>query len=237
MNRKVTLVHPLGNNSDKSPRAPRPPRPHLGRRKSFYDYTRERMNQRLQGVKRCQFMVIFVFCFGILMFQAAQCVRKFLDHKTGTADKYAHVSKAPFPVLTICPPYPYDSEQLTNHGVTRSQIQWKANWISNQSDVDPVQFYDDVVLDLEKLVKHVDVYAEAEINGTNLFRMPANETFCGEKLFWTKPYYYNGNCFAFRLPSCLADSGVLELVLDFYDKMDIFIHHPGYFLNPNSRYS
>lgn len=61
------------------------------------------------------------------------------------------------------------------------------------------------------------------------------ETFCDERLFRISPYYYNGDCFSMELPSCLREAGVLEIVFDFYNKTDIFIHHPGQFLSPNSR--
>ena len=37
------------------------------------------------------------------------------------------------------------------------------------------------------------------------------------------------------MPSCLANAGPLEVVIEFYDKTDIFIHHFGQFLSPNSR--
>ena len=37
------------------------------------------------------------------------------------------------------------------------------------------------------------------------------------------------------VPSCLAEAGVLEVVIEFYDKTDMFIHHLGSFLSPNSR--
>ena len=37
------------------------------------------------------------------------------------------------------------------------------------------------------------------------------------------------------VPSCLAEAGVLEVVIEFYDKTDMFIHHVGTFLSPNSR--
>ena len=38
-----------------------------------------------------------------------------------------------------------------------------------------------------------------------------------------------------QIPDCLHKAGPLEVVFDFYDKTDIFIHHPGQFLSPNSR--
>ena len=37
-------------------------------------------------------------------------------------------------------------------------------------------------------------------------------------------------------PQCLQDAGILEVVLTTTDKTDIFIHHRGQFLSPNSRY-
>ena len=34
---------------------------------------------------------------------------------------------------------------------------------------------------------------------------------------------------------CVIAAGPLEVVFEFYDKTDIFIHHFGQFLSPNSR--
>jgi len=73
------------------------------------------------------------------------------------------------------------------------------------------------------------------VEGSNVLIVKANETLCGENLFKVEEYYYNGDCYALTLPNCLRESGVLELVVDFHDKTDIFIHHEGQFLSPNSR--
>ena len=54
-------------------------------------------------------------------------------------------------------------------------------------------------------------------------------------MFFKKEYYFNGDCFATILPDCVIDAGPLEVVFEFYDKTDIFIHHSGQFLSPNSR--
>ena len=56
-----------------------------------------------------------------------------------------------------------------------------------------------------------------------------------KNLFYKKEYYFNGDCFATILPDCVIDAGPLEVVFEFYDKTDIFIHHSGQFLSPNSR--
>ena len=37
------------------------------------------------------------------------------------------------------------------------------------------------------------------------------------------------------MPSCLANAGPLEVEFGFLQKTDIFIHHNGQFLSPNSR--
>ena len=37
------------------------------------------------------------------------------------------------------------------------------------------------------------------------------------------------------LPECIIAAGPLEVVFEFYDKTDIFIHNTGQFLSPNSR--
>ena len=88
---------------------------------------------------------------------------------------------------------------------------------------------------VEEIVKSVNIYAEIEIDGKNGFKILPNETVCGNGLFYTKQYYYNGDCFALELPDCLKSAGVLEIVMNFRNKTDIFIHHPGQFLSPNSR--
>ncbi len=163
-------------------------------------------------------------------------MRKFFSSKTGTADKYAHVSSVSFPAMTVCPPYPYDGEALERHGTNRTALQWGAHWVSNRSGVTPAQFYREVVVGVEELVRSVDVYSEEEVGGTNILGgLAPNDSLCGEALFSVKEYYYNGDCFSFEPPRCLREAGVLEMVMDFHDKVDIFIHHPGQFLNPNSR--
>lgn len=208
-----------------------------GKRKpSFVTFAKERIKQRMNNVKKFQFFIIFLVCMAILAFQTAQCVDKYLEKSTGTADKYVHVSKTSFPIMTICPTYPYKLTKLKEHGLnTKNEIQFGANWVSKQQGISPTEFYKDVVLEIDDIVKHVDVYVEVAIEGKNLFRIKPGEKFCDKELFKTKQYYYNGDCFALRLPSCILDSGVLEVVFDFYNKTDIFIHHPGQFLSPNSR--
>ncbi len=191
--------------------------------------------QKIVNAKRCQFILIFVVCFGILMYQIGQCVHKFTQANTATGDKYIHVSMTNFPELTICPAYPYDMERLRLHNVTRSGLQWHAMWVSNQPNISPNVFFEDVVLPLDEVVKSVDVFLESEVDGQSHFTFEGNATFCGESFYREKPYYYNGQCYAFVLPTCLHKAGTLELIFRFYNQTDIFIHHPGQFLNPNSR--
>ena len=61
-------------------------------------------------------------------------------------------------------------------------------------------------------------------------------SFVGRNYFTRKNIrYVNGDCFAVVLPECVMAVGPLEVVLEFYDKTDIFIHNIGQFLSPNSR--
>ena len=79
--------------------------------------------------------------------QAAECVQKYLNFSTGTGDKYVHVSRTSFPVLTVCATYPYKMDRLAAHGISyKNKLQLEAHWVSNDSSVSPVQFYEDVVL-------------------------------------------------------------------------------------------
>ena len=139
--------------------------------------------------------------------------------------------------LQVCPTYPYKLDRLHHHGIaTKTDIQFYAQFTSNFSDVSPVQLYEDVVMTVDEIVEVVQIYAEVEIDGKNTFLIRPNETFCNEYIFQTKQYYYNGDCFSLNVPDCLKSGGVLEINIDFYNKTDVFIHHEGQFLSPNSRY-
>ena len=108
--------------------------------------------------------------------------------------------------------------------------------MSNRSGVSPSDFYSDVVIPLSEVLESVTVYAEAEVDGDNILRLYPNSTVCGgESPFQVRQYYYNGDCYSLSLPSCMIELGILELVFVFLGKIDIFIHHQGQFLNPNSR--
>lgn len=73
--------------------------------------------------------------------------------KSGTADKYVHVSKTAFPELTICPTYPYKLEVLQSNGIeTRNNLRFGSNWISNDTNTTPEQFYKEIVLDVKALL-------------------------------------------------------------------------------------
>jgi hypothetical protein len=217
-------------------------------RKGFFNPTpvlkQEKVNglenfvrSKLKTIKRLQYAIIYVVCTSVLLFQIGQCAFKYLDKNTGTADTYVHVSNTTFPVLTICPTYPYKLDVIQQNGIeTLSDVQWQANWNSNNSEKSPKDFYNEMVLQIDDIVANTKFYIEQPINGSNILDLKPYETVCnGQDIFIVKPYYFNGNCYAMKVPDCLEKSGVLEVVFDFYDKTDIFIHHPGQFLSPNSR--
>lgn len=160
--------------------------------------------------------------------------------------------------MTVCPTYPYKLDRLQYHGIEfKNMIQFGAAFVSNDSSVSPKEFYEDVVLkvrvesnddnivlgfqllcfslQIDEIVSSIKIYAEGLIDGKNIFELNPNDEFCGATLFKTKQYYYNGDCFALIPPECLRDSGLLEITFKFFDKTDIFIHHKGQFLSPNSR--
>ena len=91
--------------------------------------------------------------------------------------------------------------------------------------------------DLKDIIHTITIYVEQVIDGKNIIKIGPTETLCGNglKLFYKKEYYFNGDCFATVLPDCVIEAGPLEVVFEFYDKTDIFIHHFGQFLSPNSR--
>ena len=199
-------------------------------------FSKDRLKHKWNRIKKTQFIVILLICSGILAFQVAQCVKKYYLMATATGDKYVHVSKTSFPVMTICSTYPYKLDRLNYHGVaTKTDIQFKAQFVSNRSGVTPVEFYNDVVWTQEEIIESVEIFGEKEIGGKNNFLVKPNETFCGEYLFKKKQYYYFGDCFALNLPECLLDGGVVEINIIFPNSTDVFIHHHGQFSSPNSR--
>ena len=118
-----------------------------------------------------------------------------------------------------------------------SNVQFGAQWLSNDSTKNVLDFYEEMTLDIDDIVDNVLFYLEQPIDGSNIVRFKPNELVCnGSKLFFKKEYYFNGDCFALQIPDCLKSAGPLEIVFDFYDKSDIFIHHIGQFLSPNSRF-
>ena len=195
-----------------------------------------KIKQKWSRVKKVQFFLILAICAGILAFQIAECVKKYNVRATATGDKYVHVTNTSFPVMTICPTYPYKLNRLNFHGIkTKSDIQFEAAFVSNRSEVTPTQFYEDVVYAKEEIIDAIEIFSEAEIGGLNKFILSPNDTICEESIFKTKQYYYNGDCFALNLPTCLKLAGILEIIITFFNKTDIFIHHDGQFLSPNSR--
>jgi hypothetical protein len=195
------------------------------------------VRKHLVWVKRLQYAVIVITCTAVLCFQVGKCIKKFGTKSTGTANKYVHVSKTAFPELTICPTYPYKLDTLIANGIpTRNDVQFGASWISNDSRKSPQDFYKEVVLNVDDIVQKVSIYVEQLVDGKNIVHLGPFDTICnGQTIFSTKLYYFNGDCFALVLPDCLHDAGPLEVNFDFIVKADIFIHHFGQFLSPNSR--
>jgi hypothetical protein len=163
------------------------------------------VKNNLVWIKRFQFAVIGITCTAVLFFQVGKCIEKFLAKNTGTADKYVDVSKTAFPELTICPSYPYKWDKLIANGIpTKEDIQFGGNWISNDSKKSSQEFYNEIVLKVDEIVQKVSIYVEQLVNETTTIILEPLDTICnGQTLFKTKPYYYNGDCFALVLPDCL----------------------------------
>ena len=195
------------------------------------------IKKHLKAIQRLQYLVIIIVAIAVLIIQTYECVEKYMLKSTGSGDEYQHTSQVPFPEMTICPTYPYQLEVLKDNGIPgTNNIQLGAQWISNDSFVTPKDLYQDVVIPLDKVVHSLRIYFEKFIDGKNIIDLQPNDKVCdNEPVFLTKPYYWNGDCFALVIPSCIAEAGILEVVLEFHDKTDIFIHHTGQFLSPNSR--
>lgn len=159
------------------------------------------VRRRLNGIKKFQLVAMFFVSFIVLSFQAGKCVEKYLDAFTGTGDKYVHVSKISFPVMTICPTYPYRldklkvrtthspgslhctiEKRLQEHGIeTKTAMQFNGQWVDKeQPSLSVADLYDEVVLDLEDIFINVFVNAEGNVDGKNNFDVGPKDLICGE---------------------------------------------------------
>ncbi|XP_023334500.1 uncharacterized protein LOC111705999 isoform X2 [Eurytemora carolleeae] len=196
----------------------------------------ESTKKKVGWAKKIQFILIFLVSFAILIVQGRQCVENYLKKLTSTGDTYAHVATLPFPELTICPTYPYKLDVLQANGIpSQSAIQFNSNWISNISFISPKQLYESTLIKIEEILVQLRLDLEGSFNGSSIMFIKPNQLVCGKQVFRATEYYYNGRCYTMELPDCILRLGVLEVNIDFIDKTDIFIHHEGQFLSPDSR--
>ncbi len=215
---------------------------HQRPKSSLLQFAKNKIRERFSRVKKLQFFAIFAVCAGLLTFQIVQCAIKYAKHSTGTADNYVHVAETDFPDLTLCPTVGYKLDRLSHHGIqSRPEIQFGSEFVSKTQKVSPEEFYDDVVLKIGDFVEHVKVDTEQLINDSyQITYAPDEDVKCGngippQKLFHVRPYYFFGDCYALTLPSCIKSAGILEILIDLKSKTDIFLHHEGQYMSPNSK--
>ena len=166
------------------------------------------------------------------------CLDKFLANNTATAESYSYIADQPFPDLTVCPSLPYKKNVLVKNGIpARKNIQLGAEWVSKDSRTAPEDFFEQVVFKLDDLVEDLSLVLETPFNGNASVFFPASsfKNVCNQILFRNTEYYFNGRCFTLQLPKCILKLGILELIMHFRKKVDIFIHHEGQFFSPDSR--
>ena len=92
--------------------------------------------------KHVRYGMIFLLCSVILCYQVSQLVIRFFEERTGISDEYMDISKVPFPEFNVCPKFPYKTDVLKKHGIeNRRQIQFEAQWVSNDSSITPREMY------------------------------------------------------------------------------------------------
>ena len=182
----------------------------------------------LKWVKHAQYLIIFLLCWGFLVYEIFCALEKYLEKDTGTADEYVLNTKTKFPALTICPSLPYKEEILHRNGILgtylyylknfvsindhlkknsyhflffaisdRTEVQFHAQWTSNDSKISPKDFYESIVNDIHEIINQVNITIEGKFDGQHHMIMKPNDKICknNESLFKPKPYYYNGDCF------------------------------------------
>ena len=192
-------------------------------------------------LKLILFFVLGIFGTGIVGLKCWDCYQRYQNKLTGTSDLYKHISEVPFPDLSFCPVSGYKENVLRSYGLQSiSDYTQESIWTSrNGNTKNPEEVYNDSTFSLEEIIGTVEVYLDRYINGSEkvTFDPKSNRNPCGEekKVFLAREYYFNGNCYSIIMPKCVHRVGPLEVIVNVKEAVDVFIHHPGQFLSPNSR--
>ena len=193
-------------------------------------------------LKLILFFVLGIIGTGTVALKCWDCYIRFQNKLTGTSDLYKHISEVPFPDLTFCPVSGYKEDILINNGLQNiSDYTEESIWSSSNGNAEsPEELYIESTFSLEEIIGIVEVYLDRYINGSEkvTFDPKSNQNPCGEdpkNVFLAREYYFNGNCYSIVMPECVHQAGPLEVIVNVKEAVDVFIHHPGQFLSPNSR--
>ena len=193
-------------------------------------------------LKLILFFVLGIIGTGTVALKCWDCYIRFQNKLTGTSDLYKHISEVPFPDLTFCPVSGYKENVLINNGLQNiSDYTEESIWSSSNGNTEsPEELYIESTFSLEEIIGIVEVYLDRYINGSEkvTFDPKSNQNPCGEdpkNVFLAREYYFNGNCYSIVMPECVHQAGPLEVIVNVKEAVDVFIHHPGQFLSPNSR--
>ena len=193
-------------------------------------------------LKLILFFVLGIIGTGTVALKCWDCYIRFQNKLTGTSDLYKHISEVPFPDLTFCPVSGYKENVLRNNGLQNiSDYTEESIWSSSNGNAEsPEELYIESTFSLEEIIGIVEVYLDRYINGSEkvTFDPKSNQNPCGEdpkNVFLAREYYFNGNCYSIVMPECVHQAGPLEVIVNVKEAVDVFIHHPGQFLSPNSR--
>ena len=179
------------------------------------------------------FSILSLIGTGVVALKCWDCYQRYQKKLTGTSDLYKHISEVAFPDLTFCPVSGYIVNVLQNHGLKSvSEYIHDSVWTSKNSDKSTEEFYSEITFGLEEIIGTVEVYLDRYINGSEKVVFdPKSDS----KVFLTREYYFNGNCYSIVMPDGLHQAGPLEVIVNVKVPVDVFIHHPGQLLSPNSR--
>lgn len=113
----------------------------------------------------------FVCAFGLLVLlivQSYQRITYFLTVPTYISSSVVRQQEATFPTFTLCADssIAYDLDALGKHGLTKSDYTCGSKgtgnekcpvWTSNQSDVSPIEVYDDSTFAIQKMVEKITI--------------------------------------------------------------------------------
>ena len=176
--------------------------------------------------------IVFLSCFGIVIWQCSKCLTKFLSKPQGTRLSVVNSAGNMFPSVTVCP-YPdptevkeygspvYNSTILSDCGIQWVHYKNKAKW-SNQTIEncgDPKSLYYNIIWKLEDLISKV------QISSFDMSKIAFKDNIA--PLFSPIDKSAYGRCYTFQPPEQNLKDGIYRMKFTVKAQARVFVNNNG----------